>query len=223
MNRRNFLKTLGLATLVGCAPTLSFKHSKGKHIFKKADSLFVNTKPNEHYYVEASREEGLVQLRELAETSPLEESFYHVEDANNSYWLEVGIEETPHSVVDELFEVFFPKGTRPKITSYHIHPKLSLNRSLYSCDNSGSIIFSDNILSIPSGHDIIRYIELKNISTNIEFKSSCVITPQGMWIFASDRQLEEKLLIYGVRDLRKRLYQDIFNIFKKAAASACDV
>lgn len=51
-----------------------------------------------HYYAELTGFDGRRQLRELAERAVLAEAFAHVQVDDQSYWFEIGENETPHDV-----------------------------------------------------------------------------------------------------------------------------
>lgn len=55
------------------------EHRKTAPIMAEDKQLVVNIDSQKHYYVEASKEEGIKQLRQLAATSILEEAFFHVQ------------------------------------------------------------------------------------------------------------------------------------------------
>ncbi len=148
------ITALIVGTALSCAPHIE------KTFEAVEQQLVVNTSP-EHYTSHIGRWEGEQQLRYLANTSPIEESWVYVEvQGEPGTWYEYGINEQQASVsYDE--EVLLPvlRALKEKsvksITTYHIHP------TPWDLENK-------SYPSFPSGFDVMN---IERICAEIIFET----------------------------------------------------
>lgn len=229
MERRDLLRLSGLAALIGlsrCArvriPVLQPLLPPQPRYFQRSDTLFVNTDPQAHYYTEMPEEEGIQRLKELAETSPVEESFAHVTAGKYSFWFEVGEDERSNEVSEgkSIFTFLaelrnLPFHSEPiECTHYHLHiqegirrtedniPLKGATRHHYGFNGERDITtyFLPAIDRIPSDKDMTSHavwtviIPLTSIGKDVKVSPSRVITPEGIFSYYTDSYLNSLAL-----------------------------
>ncbi len=94
------------------------------------DSLYINTNPDEHYFLIRSREAGERDLLRLTKEGKVEESWIYIEleGQEEGIWLENGLDETPVTAnmdvapLGHLSQLEDSSGAISKISLYHFHP-----------------------------------------------------------------------------------------------------
>lgn len=146
----------GMPLLYSCGSILA------NYEYRKVPDLVVNTDNSYRTVAEKSEEEGVRDIRRLAETSNLEEAWVFLPD--KSKWIEVGRGEKAwtkrgmHSsrccIYPWELEKIFSENER--VVIYHPHPEIDTTCMLMS--NIGYMIYIlDN--TMPATDDIIRGIE----------------------------------------------------------------
>lgn len=184
--------------------------------FVRASHLFVNTDQRRHFYTALPEEEGVRQLRGLAQSSSVEESFVHVSTGRRSIWFEIGEREGPFRsdpthgidmVLDELRGARFPD---PQISLYHFHTQVALEEiSLYAPidvnlneQHGMRVSYPPELQLLPSPNDLVVHVKLEDaIQRYVATKPGAtmtgdyVVTPNGVFSIGVQQDLHEYTLL----------------------------
>ncbi len=226
-NPRQLLQVavLAIASAAGCASeqlpaarqpqplqaTLDLSH------FVRAERLSVNTDQHQHFYAELSQEEGVLQLRELARVSPVEESFVLVHAGRHSVWFEIGEREglfrsDPANgiemVLEELRHARFPS---PQISLYHLHTQavfeeISLHAPLIDVNlharHGMRVSYPPELQLIPSPSDLVMHVKLEETirhyattKPGATMAGDYVVTPNGIFSVGVQPDLHDYTLL----------------------------